>query len=156
MFRWNLLIDFIIDCFNGNYGWARWVISISKLLTCNCNHTLQFVHGNSRQHLQLSGTMAGLWEFFPVPVKCGVGGAKLTIPNIELTDLNFYVGNYVNNFWCKPNITSLRVGDMASTSGHGGLRSSSSFCSWSSGLTSPLGDLRPSFDKFKMAYHVEN
>ena len=62
----------------------------------------------------------------------------------------------MNNFWCKPNITSLRVGDMASGPNHGGLRSSSSFCSWSPALTNPLGDLRPIFNNFKMARHVEN
>ena len=28
-------------------------------------------------------------RIFPVPVECGVGGARLAISNIELTDLNF-------------------------------------------------------------------
>ena len=54
------------------------------------------------------------------------------------------------------NITSLRVGDMASGPRHGGLRSSSSFCSRSPVLTNPLGDLRLILNNFKMARFVEN
>ena len=71
-------------------------------------------------------------RIFPVPVKCGVGGARLAISNIKLTDLNF-VGNYTNNFWNEPDITPLRIGDMASASGRRGLQSSSSFCLGSPG-----------------------
>ena len=61
----------------------------------------------------------------------------------------------MNNFWNEPDITSLRIGDMASTSGRRGLQSSSSFCSWSPGLTTPREDPCPNFVRFKMANSVE-
>ena len=147
---------FYYRLFQRNYGWARWLISISKLLTWKCKPHFRICTWNFSSTFATIGDDGGAESSSRVAVKCGVGGAKYQFPISNQLTLIFHVGNYVNNFWCKPNITSLRVGDMASTSGHGGLRSSSSFCSWSSGLTSPLGDLRPSFDKFKMAYHVEN
>ena len=119
------------------------------------SHTLQFVHGISRQHLQLSGTMAGLRVLPGWRWNVGLVGPNINSQNRINWPLNFMLEIMWIISEARRNITFLRIGDMASGPRPGGLRSSGSSCSWSPILISSPDNLRPIFYDSKMASLLE-